>query len=180
MLCSYGCGRKAIYQLKNGKWCCENYHTKCPSNIKKNKGNKGKGRNFSLETRKKMSESALKRYKNNNFKIKMQKAQIGKKIRSVSIEPSFMFCSYGCGNFAKFYFPNVKKWCCSSHHLSCSKMHEKSHRKYYSIPIINTKKILCDYGCGSYAIYEFPELNKYCCSKNWAQCKEEKIQKLIE
>ncbi len=31
-LCDYGCGRKAYYQLNNGKWCCENYWQTCPKN----------------------------------------------------------------------------------------------------------------------------------------------------
>lgn len=29
-ICDYGCGREAKYQFKNGKWCCEDYHNKCP------------------------------------------------------------------------------------------------------------------------------------------------------
>lgn len=35
-LCEYGCGLEAKYQLKNGKWCCENFYTKCPENRRKN------------------------------------------------------------------------------------------------------------------------------------------------
>ena len=29
MLCSYGCGKEAIYQFKNGKWCCNRNISKC-------------------------------------------------------------------------------------------------------------------------------------------------------
>jgi len=29
MLCEYGCGQEAKYQLKNGKYCCENDYRKC-------------------------------------------------------------------------------------------------------------------------------------------------------
>lgn len=36
MNCSYGCGEKARYQLKNGKWCCSTFSTKCPAVRKKN------------------------------------------------------------------------------------------------------------------------------------------------
>jgi hypothetical protein len=32
--CSYGCGREAKYQLKNGKWCCSKSHNSCPAIIK--------------------------------------------------------------------------------------------------------------------------------------------------
>ena len=32
MFCEYGCGREATYQMSSGKWCCEDFYTKCPSN----------------------------------------------------------------------------------------------------------------------------------------------------
>lgn len=34
-LCAY-CGQPAQYQLKNGKWCCENFCSKCPEVRRKN------------------------------------------------------------------------------------------------------------------------------------------------
>lgn len=34
MKCNYGCGKDAKNQLKNGKWCCEEFASKC-SNIRK-------------------------------------------------------------------------------------------------------------------------------------------------
>ena len=36
MLCDYGCGQEAKYQLKNGKWCCSKSSNSCPVNKKKN------------------------------------------------------------------------------------------------------------------------------------------------
>ena len=36
MLCEYGCGKKAVSQLKNKKWCCEVSVNKCVVNKKKN------------------------------------------------------------------------------------------------------------------------------------------------
>jgi len=36
MKCVYGCDLDANFQLKNGKWCCENSANKCPSNRNKN------------------------------------------------------------------------------------------------------------------------------------------------
>lgn len=36
MLCEYGCGREALYHLKNGKWCCEISRNKCPELRRKN------------------------------------------------------------------------------------------------------------------------------------------------
>lgn len=35
-LCDYGCGRKANYQLKNGKWCCSSNWQSCPKSRQKN------------------------------------------------------------------------------------------------------------------------------------------------
>jgi len=29
-ICEYGCGRPAVHQFKNGKWCCETTWKKCP------------------------------------------------------------------------------------------------------------------------------------------------------
>ena len=35
MICEYGCGQEAKYQLKNGKWCCSKSQNSCPSLKKK-------------------------------------------------------------------------------------------------------------------------------------------------
>lgn len=35
-ICEYGCERKAIKELKNGRWCCSEYVNSCPSVRKKN------------------------------------------------------------------------------------------------------------------------------------------------
>ena len=35
-LCDYGCHQEAKFEMTSGKWCCEDYFTKCPANIKKN------------------------------------------------------------------------------------------------------------------------------------------------
>jgi len=36
MLCEYGCGNVANFKLRNGKYCCENHHNKCPAIRQKN------------------------------------------------------------------------------------------------------------------------------------------------
>lgn len=64
-LCDYGCNQEAKYQFKNGKWCCENFYSKCPNKrietSKKSKGRigywTGKNRYFSQEWREKISKS---------------------------------------------------------------------------------------------------------------------------
>jgi hypothetical protein len=36
MLCDYGCGKQALYQFKNGKWCCSKSRNSCKEVIKNN------------------------------------------------------------------------------------------------------------------------------------------------
>jgi len=36
MLCDYGCGKEAKFLMTSGKWCCEDFYTKCSNNRKKN------------------------------------------------------------------------------------------------------------------------------------------------
>lgn len=36
MLCDFGCGQEAKYQIKNGKWCCSKSPNSCPTNKNKN------------------------------------------------------------------------------------------------------------------------------------------------
>ena len=64
-LCDYGCGQEAIYQFKNGKWCCSQHFSQCiiirkKMGISKSGENNPKGmlgKHPSIETRKKMREN---------------------------------------------------------------------------------------------------------------------------
>ena len=43
IICEYGCGQEAKYQLKNGKWCCSKSWNSCSCLRSKNsKSNLGK------------------------------------------------------------------------------------------------------------------------------------------
>lgn len=55
MLCDYGCGNEAKYQLKNGKWCCSKHYSSCP------------------EVRRKNSSTLLKVNKNRDYKKQYDK-----------------------------------------------------------------------------------------------------------
>ena len=72
MICDYGCGQKARFQLKNGKWCCCKHYSSCPENKRKNReANSGEnstmyGKKFSTDHKKKLSQTKKKYYKNNN------------------------------------------------------------------------------------------------------------------
>jgi len=101
----------------------------------------------------------------------IKKRHKDRKIKVVHIEVSYMMCSYGCGKFAKYFFSNAKKWCCSNQPLKCSKVHAKTILSQTPIKIETTNEI-CSYGCGQLAHYKLPKSGKYCCSKNWACCPE--------
>ena len=83
-LCNYGCNQKAIYQLKNGKWCCSKSHNSCPAMKKINsKNTKGKnlGKKRSLKTKEIMSNKMKKTQMssgNNNWKGGYNKINIPK------------------------------------------------------------------------------------------------------
>lgn len=112
MICEYGCGRKAKYQLKNGKWCCSKSQNSClemkrrNSETKKGKNHPMFGKHRAEETKKLLREANLgmkkpwasemnrkRTGKNNPFhgkkhkeetKQKQRKAKLGKKRPDVS------------------------------------------------------------------------------------------------
>lgn len=44
MLCDYGCGKEAKFQMSSGKWCCESHYSKCTELRRKNRKNNLKGK----------------------------------------------------------------------------------------------------------------------------------------
>ena len=173
-LCDYGCGRSAIYQFKNGKWCCSEIHTKCSKFINKNTGIKkhkrskpklcefgcGKPAKYPLK-------SGWCCSKNKSFcemmKDKFYKNGLIKKPKRKN--PGL--CEYGCGQEAKHQLKN-KKWCCSYHQSKCINIKLKigfSVRKPR-----REKPDLCDFGCGNPALFYFGGSKKWCCSKSFNSC----------
>jgi hypothetical protein len=76
--CEYGCGKEAKYQFKNGKWCCSDSYNKCPGMREKNsKSNKGKI--FSDERKKNISNSLKGRTFSTEHKEKLSKIRKGRK-----------------------------------------------------------------------------------------------------
>ncbi len=67
MLCDYGCGQEAKYQMSSGKWCCCESYNSCPairkknsegikkSNLKNNRDYKAQYQNISEEKKKNMN-----------------------------------------------------------------------------------------------------------------------------
>jgi hypothetical protein len=56
MLCEYGCGKEAQFQLKNGKWCCSKSCNQCPVKREISRTT-NLGRIRSEETKRRISES---------------------------------------------------------------------------------------------------------------------------
>lgn len=86
-----------------------------------------------------------------------------------------MFCSYGCGEEAKYHFKNGKH-CCSKSYSKCPAVREKNSRSnkgrdvslFCPIKITNVN-ILCENGCGQIARYISKSGKKYC-SDNHRKC----------
>jgi len=85
MLCEYGCGKKAKYQFKNGKWRCEKDFPKCLGIHKKN-SEAHKGKIQSKETKKKISEAT--EGENNPMFGKTQSKETRKKQSEALKDPS--------------------------------------------------------------------------------------------
>jgi hypothetical protein len=76
-LCSYGCGKEAIYQFKNGKWCCSKNISGCRAiNKKQKEGNVGKI--FSIERKRNISNSLKGRKLTDEHKKKVSEGNKGK------------------------------------------------------------------------------------------------------
>ena len=90
-------------------------------------------------------------------------------------------CEYGCGQEATHQFKNGK-FCCGNNIGKCSAVNKKgiTKKKFFkSIMISEDKNILCDYGCGQRAIYQFNN-SKVCCSDNTNGCPSIKLKKIKE
>ena len=70
MICNYGCGQEAKFQMSNKKWCCGEFYTKCPELRKKNTSIKGR----------KLPERTL------NHRLKISKSLKGKKPKEESLK----------------------------------------------------------------------------------------------
>ena len=115
MLCNYGCGKEAKYQLKNGRWCCSKYPSQCSTIREKNRNGlikrwknpklieeqrrKATGRKQSGETKKKKSRSIKEAWKDPNSKYFTQeyhniRSYLAKKQMTGSNHPNYGNPSY--------------------------------------------------------------------------------------
>jgi hypothetical protein len=145
MKCEYGCGLEATHQFKNGKWCCSKNFNSCIS-----------FRNKQSKARKGISYNKSKKIMNLENKL----------------------CEYGCGQEAKYQFSNGtlccgERWICCKINSDKQKNSKKGIHPSKSKEIKNIIHILCGYGCKTEAKYQLNN-GKYCCSKNWQTCPENK------
>ena len=105
-LCDYGCGQEGKHQFKNGKWCCEDFTSKC-SKVKIKIGIKSIGRLCSEERKENIRKGNLGKFR----KIRRQNPGV---------------CDFGCGNPSLFYFNGSDKWCCSKSFNSCPENKRKN------------------------------------------------------
>ena len=98
--CKYGCGQEGRFQLKNGKWCCSEYHSQCPV------------------TRKEISKTRKGRKTSEKVKGKMRNAR---KNSTASKNPSNQLCKHGCGQVGVYLMGRGSSfgWCCSKYHSQC-------------------------------------------------------------
>jgi hypothetical protein len=87
MLCDYGCGKEAKYQMTSGKWCCEDFYSKC-SHMKR-KNSSGVKNTFlrNPEIKKKLSECKL--GNKNYFYGKHHNEESLKKMRTPRLNEEF-------------------------------------------------------------------------------------------
>jgi len=55
----------------------------------------------------------------------MKKKKKKNKDAEVLKDNKTIFCSYGCGKLAKYFFSISKKFCCSTHYMKCSNSGKK-------------------------------------------------------
>jgi hypothetical protein len=79
ILCSYGCGKEATYQLKNGKWCCSKRFNFCEE-LKRKISIANLGHKDSVETKMKKSNSHIGVKPSDETRKKLREAQTGHKV----------------------------------------------------------------------------------------------------
>lgn len=78
MLCDYGCGKEAKFQMKNGKWCCNKSKNSCIEIRKKNSISLKNSSKF-LESRKIVSQKTKGLKRSEEFKKLTSKLSRGRK-----------------------------------------------------------------------------------------------------
>ena len=151
-ICDYGCGKQAGYQFSNGKVCCENKVFKC-SGVATHSGSQNGmyGRKHTKESRKLIIIKGKERWKDPEFKIKMLNAIEDPKRRE---------------KISKKLKGRIRT---KNHCVAISEGKKKKSLKR-RIGLVLNPNIICQYGCGRQAYYQFLSNRKFCCSRYTQQC----------
>jgi len=107
MLCDYGCGQEAKYQLKNGKWCCSKSQNSCPKiKNKLSESTKNSWRDNKYRNRKK---KWLKKYRLNYLKSIKKKHPYFFKIETPSIDLKKLTIEVKCKQCKKYFEPSYNQ-----------------------------------------------------------------------
>lgn len=163
-LCSKGCGREAIKQLKNGSWICSNSTNQCPAVLEKQK----------KACKESYDPSSKKAKPFNNTENSL--------------------CSFGCGKLAKYKYKSGNLCCeidwhkCDGQSKEISKrMTEILNRPGVKEQILITRgdkpltpqatqiesNAICEYGCNTKAKYRFKN-GRLCCSDRVERCQQQR------
>jgi len=174
MICEYGCGQEANYQLKNRKWCCEPHYLKCK---KMKDSRKGSNNPFYGKTHTSV------------YKEKLKEKMTGKKMpvfKNIENDKK-IYCKFGCGRIAKFVSIN-EEYYCENNSSKCSvikninrnkNIGSKNSKRQKFKKFKNTDNKLCDYGCNQVAEY-INKNGKVCCSEYTTQCKRRTTKYTID
>ena len=179
MICKYGCGDEARYQIGNGNWCCSEYTSQCPE-VRRKQSKSMKGKNTgprSEEHKEKIRNSMIGKNtgpRSEEIKRKISKSRIGVPLSKVHVKNLIKSRTYSIEKWQKKYpiFAKVEELRehpetgeiqvhCKNHKCKNSKENggwfTPTRSKFYSrIAAIETPK-------------DFGENNFYCSE----ECKEE-------
>jgi hypothetical protein len=193
ILCDYDCGQIAKFQFRNGRYCCGDHYSKCPSGRKINSRSKigikkskylyienldgilcdygcNQPARYKFISGKYCCNNHVKRCEGEKNKIKKNRF-----IQKIDKPDDSILCNYGCGKPANFQLKNGKV-CCDSHQNKCPIIREKNKSKMIGKKFIkyekienNDENILCDYGCNQPANFQLKN-GKFCCTDNASRC----------
>jgi len=112
VICEYGCGQEAQYQLKNGKWCCCEFWQRCP-NKRKETSIISKLTHNTESYKNKIRENTLKQFENESSEDRQKRIE---KIKTTCNSPSYKekrkqisIDLWNDGEYRSMMMPRMKK-----------------------------------------------------------------------
>lgn len=86
MICKYGCGQEAKFQLKSGIWCCSDHFNRCPGKRKKNSDGVKRAHEQGIHTSVFTDENRKKSLKNRIDRCAREAFMKGSKSSNISLK----------------------------------------------------------------------------------------------